>query len=232
VAAARAFVFVACAGAYLALGPALHVAGVVYGAAIMPYAWVQWAVPLLRFGGIPSRFSWLTAFGLAVAAGAALARLCGRGRMGRALAIAITILSLAETWPQAFPTSVWPTPAIMRTWAADPGGWAVLDATAWPRALWHQTIHQHPMLAGYATRVPERLWNDIRADPVISKLYPPPIGPAAPEMPDVPAAGVRARLHALKVRYVIEDEANTSVTARIGLDERYSGEGLVIYEVP
>ncbi len=226
------WVFVALMGAYVALGPALHVAGVVYSAAIMPYAWLERAVPLLRFGGIPSRFSWLTAFGLAVAAGATLALLCRRGRIGRALAIAITMLSLVETWPHAFTTSLWPAPAIMTAWAADTNEWAVLDATAWPRALWHQTIHHHPMLAGYATRVPTRLWDDIRADPIISRFYPPPIGPAAPAMPAAPADDVRRRLRTLKVRFVIEDEANTAITDKLELTERYRGEGIVVYEVP
>jgi hypothetical protein len=67
---ARGYLIVAGVGAVLALGPRLHIGGAVYPGLTLPAAWLDAFIPLLRFSGMPVRFSWLTTFGVAVAAGA------------------------------------------------------------------------------------------------------------------------------------------------------------------
>lgn len=116
-------------------------------------------------------------------------------------------------------------------WADDPQSWAVLDATHWSRALWHQTLHRHPIIAGYTTRTPERLSASIRADPTLNSFFGPPLGDRTPLEPRfVPLA--RSRLRTLRVRFVIVDEAHRAAASATGLTPISADGDVAIFGVP
>jgi hypothetical protein len=171
--ATRPFFAVAVAGFLLALGPHLHVGGRIHADHLMPYGWIEQTLPILKFTGVPTRFSWLATFGIAVAAGATLTALARRGRNGAIAAVVLGALGLAEQWPHSFATSSWPTPPLIREWAKDPERWAVLDATDAQRALWHQVLHHHPQVGGYITRAPQRLETWLTTTPTLSAFFGP-----------------------------------------------------------
>lgn len=176
--AARPYLLVAAAGFVLALGPMLHVGGLVWREPTMPYDWLTRAFPLLEFGGVPTRFSWLTTFGVADAAGAGLAQLWRGGRAWRVAAIALAVVAVAESWPRRQVTAAWGTPRpFFRRMADDRERWAVLDASNPQRALWNQTLHHHPMVGGYVTRPPTRFASALTGDPVRRAFF----GPVLPE---------------------------------------------------
>jgi hypothetical protein len=228
--AARPFLWLALVGAVLALGPHPHVGGVIYEHLALPEAWLAALVPALGFSGLPVRFSWLTTFGVSVAAASTLAWLCRRGRIGRAAAIVLTVLALVEAWPRPFVTSERRSPEIFVTWAQDKGHWAVLDATPVASALWHQMHHHHAIVAGYTTRFPSRGLARVNSDPVTAAFLPPPFGDGRPIF--FSAVGGQRHLRHLGVRFVVVDDSRTTNAVALKLIERYRGDGLVVYEVP
>lgn len=228
--ATRAFLWLALAGAILALGPHPHIGGVIYENLALPEAWLAWLVPALNFSGLPLRFSWLTTFGIAAAAAGAMDWLCRRGRMARVAAVALTALALVEAWPRQFVVTVRPAPEIFATWAQDHGRWAVLDATSLSEALWHQMQHHHPIVAGYTTRFPKRLVAAAKSDPIAAALLPAPFGDG--RAIELSGTSGQEDLRQLGVRFVIVDEGRTAAAIALKLTERYRGDGLVVYEVP
>jgi hypothetical protein len=226
--ASRPFLWLSLVGVVLALGPHPHIGGTVYRHLTLPQAWLEQTLPALSFSGLPVRFAWLAIFGLAAASGASLARLCRNGVIGCGIALALTALSLAETWPRHFASTQWPAPAIFAEWAADGDKWAVLDGTGLGHALWNQMQHRHPIVAGYATRFPRRLLDSLDKEPTLKALLPPPF--SAP-LNVSPEAG-RASLRRAGVRYVIADEGRTANATLLKLVERYRSDGIVIFEVP
>jgi hypothetical protein len=226
---ARPYLLIAVVGAILALGPHLQIGGTSRDG-LMPYGWLTTLLPFLNFSGLPSRFAWLTLFGCAVAACAVLNRLCDAGARGRALAIGLTLLALIEVWPKPLVTSSYPRPAIFAEWAKAGGDWAVLDATWWSRALWHQTLHRHPIVGGYVTRYAESSWKALDEDPVLSVFFSR-LMHGKPSTSSVSAAAIAERLLALNVRFVVLDATETAVPQPLlPLVERYRGDGIVVYE--
>ena len=223
--ASRSWLAVALVGFVLALGPRLHVNGHLLGGPPLPYAWLEAAFPLLRFTGVPTRFSWLVTFGVAVAAGAALSLVVRAGRRGPLLACAVASLALAETWPHPFVTSSWPAPRFLRDLAQDGERWAVIDATSPSRQLWHQVLHHHPQVGGYVTRAPERLERLLTATPVLRPFFGD--GGALPPR----AEAVRA-LQRLNVRFVIVDGQRIAAARALGVPTVYQGDGIAVFEVP
>jgi hypothetical protein len=228
--ATRAFLWLALLGAILALGPYPHVGGVIYENLALPQAWLVRLLPPLGFSGLPVRFSWLTTFVISVAAGSTLVGLCRRGRAGRIVAIALTALALIETWPQRFLATERSEPEIFAAWARDSGHWAVLDGTSLSSALWHQMHHRHPIIAGYTTRFPRRVFEATNTDPVAAAFLPNPFGDG--RMVELPAADGQADLQRLGVRFVVVDDDRTKNAVALQLIERYHGGGIVVYEVP
>lgn len=228
--ATRPFLAIAAMGTVLALGPRLQVGGVAYGG-LMPYGLMSRVLPVLSFSGIPSRFSWLVTFGVAIAAGACLARLCRRGRRGCVLAIGATALALVEVWPRPIVLSSYPTPPILADWAADRSEWAVLDATWWSRALWHQTLHRHPIIGGYLTRAPAAPWSELAEDPVLSAFFARMVS-TKPGVKPASQAETLSRFAQLRIRFVIVDLQSRALPIGLGLIERYHGDGLAVFEVP
>jgi hypothetical protein len=188
------------------------------------------AFPPLGFSGLPVRFSWLATFGLSVAVGFGFAKMCGRGRLGRALAVVLAAMAVLECWPRHFETSSWPAPEIVTDWARDKGEWAVLDGTSLSRALWHQMHHRHPIVAGYATRFPERVLRALEASPGVQEFLPAPFGGA--QNVEASVKTTVEDLRKLRIRFVILNEGQTKNAVLLGLIERYRGDGIVAYEVP
>ena len=252
VAGTTVYMVIAATGAVLALGPFLHIGGLIYSQVLLPCGWLLALVPGAGFGGIVSRFSWLTTFGLCMCAGATLTLLCGWGLRGSAIAIFITVLALIETWPMSFPVANLLRPAVMATWAEDARDWAVLDASSGSKPLWHQMIHRHAIVDGYVTRVPTRLSGALWSDPVLRSFFlsaqtwdlrsspgrlrgvlmavtvPPQEGP----VPSIDPVLARSHLRTLRIRYVILESTRTRVADAYGLREWYRGEGLVVYDIP
>lgn len=228
--ATRVFLWLALLGAVLALGPYPHVGGAIYQNLALPQAWLVRFIPPLGFSGLPARFSWLTTFGISVAAGSAFAGLCRRGRVGRIVAIALTALALVEAWPHHFLTTERSDPEIFETWARDSGHWVVLDGTDLSSALWHQMHHRHPIIAGYTTRFPRRVFEATNADPVAAAFLPPPFGDG--RRVELSAAGGQGDLRKLGVRFIVIDDDRTQNAVALELIERYRGGGIIVYEVP
>lgn len=223
--AARAWVAIACAGFVLALGPRLHVHGRAVTGAFLPFGWLDAAVHLTRLGAAPDRFTWLVAFGAAVAAGAVLSQLVRDGRRGRAIACAVTAAALLESWPHPMTMSGWPAPAFLRNLARDDERWAVLDATPTARRLWHQILHGHPQVGGYGPEGPgeiERVLDDV---PELKPLLGGPGNVLARK------AAIRA-LQGMNVRFVIVDASSMAGARALRLPSAYEGDGLVVFEVP
>jgi hypothetical protein len=226
---ARGFVWLAATGAALSLGPVLHIGGVMRHGVPMPFDLLLRVAPVLGFSGLPSRFAWLITFGVALGAGAGFSRLCQRGR--QLVAITLTAVALVEVWPHAFTMSDMPTPPILTEWSREPTKWAVLDASGWSRALRNQMIHKHAIVGGYATRIPRRLVRALMQDDVLRAFMAPLLMLSNTELA-IPPVRARERLRQLTIRFVIVDDSNTALPVRVGLAERYTGGGLVIYEVP
>jgi hypothetical protein len=214
----------ALAGFALALGPRLHVDGRVVGAPLLPYGWLARAIPAVAVS-VPARFSWLVTFGVIVAAGATLTALARRGRRGAALACALAALALAESWPHPFTTSSWPAPRFVRDLARDDERWAVLDATAPARRLWHQVLHQHPQVGGYVAGAPERLDLLLTTTPVLRPFYGD--GGGMPPRDDA----VRS-LQQMNVRFIIVDAARLGAALALRLPRAFEGDGITVFEVP
>jgi hypothetical protein len=226
---ARAWLVVAGVGFVVAIGPQLQIGGTAYGGR-MPYAWLSELVPPLTFSGIPSRFAWLTGCGVAVAACATLAGLCRAGAKGKAAAAGLTLIALIECWPRPMLMSAYPRPQFLSVMADDRTTWAVLDATWWSRALWHQTLHRHPIAGGYLTRPPEQAWRELERDPTLSPFVGHLFKRSASLAPSDEHA-IAQRLRDLNFRYLIVDDARSAIPRLPGVTQVFRGDGLVIFEI-
>jgi hypothetical protein len=238
---ARPYFAIAVVGTVLSLGPFLqiggngpHVLNMRVAGTALPFKLVEQYVPGISFSGMPVRFSWLATFGVSVAAGALLANICRAGSRGKIAALMMTALGLVEVWPSPFITTAWPRPAFLVNWSEKDQGCAVLDATASSRALWHQTLHRHPIIAGYTSRWPERLALQLQQDDALRPFFRPPWGtPGAIREPlSVSPAVARQRLRQLRICLVIVDDTRTDIPETMELHESYRGDGLVIYHIP
>jgi hypothetical protein len=226
---ARPYVAIAAVGVVLSLGPYIHVNGVVHDSVLLPYGWLQQVVPAIDFSGMPIRFVWLATFGIAVAAGGGVVVMGRRGRRAAALLVAAAIV---ETAPRPFVTSRWPTIPVFAEWASDRSSWAVLDATDWGRALWDQTQHGHPIVAGYVSRVPSDVWATMKANPGLSAFFNPPIGPAAGGRARGVASDTNSALRDMNVKYVVIESARRRICDELGMRQVYQYDDLAVFAVP
>ena len=162
---ARFWLLVALGGCLLALGPLLQVAGrQQFGASgwtvPLPYRLLA-ALPGLSIARIPTRYTLVATLALAVLTGLGLVALGQRlaGRIGGAVRVALTValgaLILGEQMVVPYPSEAVQAPAFARQLAAEPGEGTVLVVPfsfEEPRALYWQTIHRRPMIAGYLSR--------------------------------------------------------------------------------
>ena len=164
-----AYVAAAITGIVLSLGPALHIGGHVVTRDFMPYALLENAFPLLNFMGVPVRFGFAATFGLAAALAPSLDAIARKTTWWAAFPLGALVL--VEHIPHSYITSAFPTPAPMVEWAKDHSDFAVMDVCRDMRHLWHQTIHNHPVIGGYMTRTPRRLELMIEEDPILYALF-------------------------------------------------------------
>jgi hypothetical protein len=225
-----AFAALAMTGILLSMGPLLHVGGTVYPVHL-PMAWLTRVIPAIRQSGLPVRFSWLATFGVAACAAISLESLNAGTRPRRLAAWILVVVAMIEVWPRPWPTTRWPAPAVFESWAMDKREWAVLDATYPSRALWNQTLHHHPIIGGYATRVPLDVFNKLRRDPTLASLFRSKYGISS-QPRDVSSDVAVRDLRRLRVAFVIVDEAMSNVAERCGLVQVLRDDGVVIYSVP
>ena len=162
---ARFWLVTALVGAVLALGPILRLAGRrQFGAAgqvvPLPYRLLQ-GLPGLAIARVPTRYTLLAALALAVLTGLGLAavgrRVGPRLGVGGRLLLAglLSALLLGEQVVVPYPSVAVQEPAFARYLAAQPGPGTVLVlpfSFEDPYALYWQTIHGHPLIAGYLSR--------------------------------------------------------------------------------
>lgn len=225
---ARMFACLGLVGAVFSLGPHPHFNGRVIQSLFLPYAVLE-QLPGGTFSGMPTRFSWLATFGFAVAAGWIVGSMFAGPRRTRVLASVLSLVALLEMWPTTLPMHQLPRSERIRAMSDDLERWAVLDGTDWSKALWHQTLHRHPIITGYVSRTPLALWTRASNEPVLSSFFPSPLGVARPGFETPPTHSV-AYLKAVGVRYVLVDEGN-AWPVRLGLPHVFTEDNVAVYEV-
>jgi len=147
--------------AVLALGPRLTIAGweVPYlgdwnvPLLRMPYTLLARVIPGLDVGARPVRLVIITILCASVLAPLGLRACWQRGGLARALAVAALLLMLVEFLPSPLPQTRIPPPAFVSALADRRDGGAVFDAVnPEARAMYFQTIHEHPISFGYISR--------------------------------------------------------------------------------
>jgi hypothetical protein len=173
------FVALALAGAVLALGPVVSIAGTPTDLPA-PYAQLYWHVP--GFDGLraPSRFAMLSVLGLSVLAGYGAHALTMKGRPGRhAVAFLTAILLLESTGAPVgldrvsadrgwgVPRAVHPgddsTPDVYRFVKTLPQGASLLEfpfgVSVWDvQSVFYQQTHHLPIVNGYSGGFPAWYW--------------------------------------------------------------------------
>lgn len=175
---------IAAAGLVMSLGPALPT-----------YRWLYDLVPLIRSMRAPARWGVLVLTAAAALAGLGLADLRRRvaPRFAAALGLAALAAVTAEAWraPMAF-TPTPPIAAVYKRLAALPGA-VLVEYPTFPSAqanlnapyLLAQTVHFHPIVAGY------------------SGLTPPGFDARLADLATLPAEAARRQLVALGVTHVV-----------------------------
>lgn len=168
------WVFVVLIFCVLALGPRLLVAGADTGLP-MPYTLID-GLPLISGLRVPLRLTIFASLGIAVLAAygvAAIGQAVRRPSYKIGLFVALSILALLELFgiPRTLLNpEVDPFFTSIRTDGADVGV-AVLELPYDPNvplAMFHQTVHQHPILGAYTSRHYPYPW--IRAAPGVAHL--------------------------------------------------------------
>jgi len=158
----------------LSLGPLLRVWGTPVPFVPMPYRVLQKLVPALALSGVPARMMVMVTLAAAVLVAVALTVLWRESGRARSLAVVLLALLVVEYLPRPIPTSAPLVPAYVRALRAirEPG--ALLDLVSGYAsdrpfgtdagagiALYYQTLHEHPMAAGYLARLPTSAWQQL-----------------------------------------------------------------------
>ena len=162
----------------LALGMELRVNGVLYSDVPMPYrlASKSYLVRLIRF---PDRFSLFLALPMAVLAGyGTLHLVVEASRKGQGLAAAATcLLALGvalEYLAVPAPTYCPRLSPYHHALAGESEDFAVLnlpiDAQASKQYMFEQTVHQHPILQGHVSRLPQQAYATMDSHPLLRTL--------------------------------------------------------------
>ena len=148
-------------GFALALGPMLQINGVLHADIGLPFQWIE-AIPGLNIARVPVRFVVLIVLALAVLGGYGVALLQDRWldrlkpRASWAILGVLAALLLAEHLAIPFPATQAPVPAFYQQLAASSEVGAVLEIPYSKNrsiSLYYQTIHHHPIVGGYLSRV-------------------------------------------------------------------------------
>jgi hypothetical protein len=203
----KMWVILGALSAVLALGPLLRVGAdwVEYsvsgktGFVLLPEALLT-KLPFYQWIRDPARFGELTAFSLAVLACygvLALSRLV-RGRVAQCALVGGVVACILVDYSSflPFPTERVPIPEFYDSLAADRDVYGILDVAeglADFRGMYFQTVHQHPIAEGFASRVPyeARLYRRF-----LEQLV-------EPNDDIINTGGLAAMLQQLEIRYVV-----------------------------
>jgi len=171
----------------LALGPLLHINGVVtipvegYTTTILlPYTFLM-NVPIFSMARAPSRWTVLIVLSLAVLAGYGLSYLFNKfeGKYIRncplnyIFGIVITVFILFEFLAVPYPMSSASIPTIYGEIASDPDDYAIFEIpanTGVAQYMYYQTTHGKALVNGYASRTPESSLAFRQSTPLIREL--------------------------------------------------------------
>ena len=151
----------ALVGFGLALGPMLQVGGVLHADIGLPFGLIE-GIPGLNVARVPVRFVVLVVLALAVLGGFGLATLQARfldrfkPPVGLALTGLLVALLLAEHLAIPFPSEAAQFPPFYQQLAASNEPGAILEIPYSKNrslSLYYQTIHHHPIVGGYLSRV-------------------------------------------------------------------------------
>jgi hypothetical protein len=159
----------------LSLGPTLRIWGVPYPGMRMPYRELQRLVPELALSGVPARMMVMVTLAAGVLVSVAFALLLRGSKPARVAAGVLLVVMALEYLPRPIPTVLPRAPDYVSVLQRRPNGGGVLDLvsgyysdrpfgsnTGAGIALYYQTIHQHPMAAGYIARVPTSAWERLQ----------------------------------------------------------------------
>jgi len=219
-------------GCLLALGPALHWGGRVIDLP-MPFEALELLVPLVRLSGAPGRWHFLALLATAVLAGLGAAalrdRLAGRRLLGLPageLAVGLALgLALLELLPRPVAATPLAPPVFLELVRAAPAGEALVDLTDCNRALYHQSLHEHPLVGGCLARNTLAAERFVREHPLLRALR----GERA-----LPPAEARRLAAGLGLRFVVAPrgpQPHARLSA-LGLTPRAEDGPLALWEVP
>lgn len=200
-----------------ALGPQLTVFGVKTGL-VLPQAFLRY-LPVLSDVRMPGRSIVLVYLAAAILIGAGVAML--HASRHRRLAAVAPFCIAAELVGGNVPLTPVDAPALYDR--IPPGRGAVLelpvgvrdgfgeDGSLDERILYYQTIHRHPLVGGFAARLPEHVKVSYRQMPVISSLLRLSAGESlAPSRLAVDAVLAAKVLESLRIEYVVIDRERAS----------------------
>jgi hypothetical protein len=167
--------------ALLALGPFVHVGGVL---TYVPTPWTLLRyVPILGEARMPARFGVLVIMAVAILFAGALVTLAHRSPNRRRVLLGVVGAALVfEILPVPRTLYSAEIPAIYQTIASDPRPVAVLElpfgikdgltffGDFTPRSQFHQTLHGKPLVGGYLSRVSDRRKAAYLASPILGPL--------------------------------------------------------------
>lgn len=164
-------------GATLALGPVLHVGGVVHDDVHLPYHYLARVLPIVDALGCPVRFTIVLTLALAVAAALGVAHIASRLRRtrgGRSTGLLFALLAIALVFVERLPSgqvgSDLPRRTALNALRDSHDDGAVLDMTGWYWPLYNQTIHGHALVGSYTSRRPIAFVQEIEHDRVLGQL--------------------------------------------------------------
>lgn len=150
----RPFFLLGAVFGVLALGPSLTYWGLPVTPAIMPYAWLEVLVPPLSMGGMPVRMAVVCQLAAAVLVAVALAHARVRSTRARLALAALLGLMVVEYLPAPLPLTTAEVPGYVTALRELPRrGGVVEHYRGNHRPLYHQTVHGHPLVGGYLSRV-------------------------------------------------------------------------------
>lgn len=200
------------------LGPFLTVLGTNVGL-VLPQAFLR-LVPILANARMPGRATVVVFLALAVVSAVAIAGM--RRRRGRAgLAAGLLALVVFDYLAAPFPLHRLARPAVYETLARADGQGSVLELPLgladgvfgaeglWdPRVLFHQSIHQRPIVGGGLARLPPETREAHVQAPVIGTLLRLSSGaPLTESETDLPPSAVASALRRFAVRWVVLNRA-------------------------
>lgn len=224
----RRWLLIAAVAFAWALGPWLHVAGVNAGL-LLPQKFAA-MLPVVSNARIPGRAMVL----VTLAAGMVLGSLVGGLRRDRRwmAGLACVVAIALESWTAPYPLTPTAVPTLYTVLRDLPPG-AVFELPGGvrdgfgtrgrpdERAMLYQTVHGHPIVGGFAARVPASIIDGYAAFPVLRSLIALSGGGAAdPRDEALSAAAAGAAIEQASVRYLVLDRA-TAGPALVNYLERH-----------